>query len=434
MSGPQEISLPLRRSAELNATLSSCCGFTGEVTLTDSAIIILLAGALGASDTLSMLTTSLLPLFFGLLLLPNATLINRVGVRRLINGACGISAAAYFCAAASPFFGQGAKMVLLASIVLFSLSLSGFIAGWFPLADSFITADRRIVFFGRMRFCHQLTALAFLTVSGLLVGKESPIWKLQMLLFAAAVIYVGRLVFISRIPSVFSGLEANGVTSLRAALSRALRNKPLVGFSLYIFVLNFAAYGTVPLTLLYLKKSLNAPDNVVVFVSALALGGMLAGYYRVGRIVACIGVKQSLLLFHATFALANLAIFFVGGGGMAAYVLIGIIVMTYSFMIAAASVVVAGEMMALSKAGDKVVSMAFFGTFYYGGFGFSRLMTSLSLGSGIFASDWRVGSSSFSHYQTLFLLFALAILFAAVFLLFVPAVFPKGEFNYRPET
>ena len=63
-----------RRKSEWKAILSSCCGFTGEVALTDSAVILLFAAGLGAGDELAMLTTSLLPLFNGLLLIPMAAL------------------------------------------------------------------------------------------------------------------------------------------------------------------------------------------------------------------------------------------------------------------------------------------------------------------------------------------------------------------------
>lgn len=71
------------------------------------------------------------------------------------------------------------------------------------------------------------------------------------------------------------------------------------------------------------------------------------------------------------------------------------------------------------------------GTFYYGGFGVSRLTTSLLLGSGMLASKWSVCGLIFCRYQTLFMLFAAAIVFAAAFLLIVPAIFPKGDYIYN---
>ena len=65
-------SVPTVRSAERLAVLSSCCGFPGEVVLTDSAVVILFAGMLGAGDMLSLLTTSFLPFFNGLCMIPMA--------------------------------------------------------------------------------------------------------------------------------------------------------------------------------------------------------------------------------------------------------------------------------------------------------------------------------------------------------------------------
>ena len=41
---------PVRLRAERLATASSCCGFLGEVMLTDSAVIILFAGMLGVAS------------------------------------------------------------------------------------------------------------------------------------------------------------------------------------------------------------------------------------------------------------------------------------------------------------------------------------------------------------------------------------------------
>ena len=91
---------PVRLRAERLATASSCCGFLGEVTLTDSAVIILFAGMLGAGDALSMITTSVLPLLNGLCIIPMAGLAMKIGMRRQILRACFCASAAYFTAVA----------------------------------------------------------------------------------------------------------------------------------------------------------------------------------------------------------------------------------------------------------------------------------------------------------------------------------------------
>ena len=417
-----------RRAAERDATLSSCCGVLGEVTLTDSAVIILFAGMLGAGEMLSLLTTSLLPLLNGLCVIPMAWLAARVGAKRLMLRACALATDAYFLAVASPFLGNWAAAALLTTITLFALSLTGFIAGWFPTLDSFLAPERRGVFLGRMRFFHQLTAVAFLFLVGLAIGKNPPVWKLQAVLLVGAAIFLGRMLFIARIP-VFA-TPRRDAPGFKAGLLAAIGNKPLTGFSLYLFVLNLAAYGTVPLTLLYLKKALHAPDNVIVIISALALFGLLLGYLGAGWTLKRWGTRDALLGFHLCFALVNLSLFFVGGGGAPAYALIAALLLVYSFAIAAASIVSSSEMMALAAPGNKTMAMAFCGAFYYGGSGLSRLVASLVLGAGLLAPEWHLGGMRVCHYQTLFLLYAVAVVFAAAFLVVVPAIFPEKDQVY----
>ncbi|OGV36315.1 MAG: hypothetical protein A2X48_08750 [Lentisphaerae bacterium GWF2_49_21] len=414
--------------AEINATLSSCCGFLGEVTLTDSAIIILFAGMLGAGDMFSMITTSLLPLFNGICIIPMAWLAARIGSKKLIIRACTLSAIAYFLAVSSPFFGKWASAVLLTAILLFALCLTGFIAGWFPMLDSFLSRKRRPVFFSRMRFSHQLTAVLFLFLVGFAIGKEPSIWKLQLVLLIGAIVFTGRIFFISRIP-VFDAQKREEL-GFKDGLMAAIGNKPLAGFSIYLFVLNLAAYGTIPLTTLYLKKHLNAPDNVIVIISAVALFGMLLGYFFSNKIIRHMGVKDSLLAFHVSLAFTNLSLFFIGKGNAITYILIAGLLLIYSFTVAAASIVSSSEMMALVKSDNKIMSMAFCGAFYYGGSGLSRMISSLILGAGLLSSEWHIGTMRICHYQTLFLIYTVFIVFAATFLILVPAIFPKGEYIY----
>ncbi len=86
--GTSSISLPLteekRLSCERNATLSTCFGAMGDVTLSDSAILILFAQMLGAGDMYSMLSTSLLPLFNGLCIIPMAFVAEKTGCQKRI--------------------------------------------------------------------------------------------------------------------------------------------------------------------------------------------------------------------------------------------------------------------------------------------------------------------------------------------------------------
>lgn len=417
-----------KRKAEWLATLSACCGATGDVTLTDSAMIILFAATMGASDMFSMLTTSLLPLFNGLCIIPMAWLAIRLGNKRIIVVLSALSVVAYLLIVLAPQFGRGAALVLIVMMVMFALFHAGYVAGWFPLLDSFLAPGRRSAYLSRMRFSWQISSAAFLFVVGALIGKNPPLWKLQLALFAGALVFCGRALAISRIPTFPT--EREGRPRFREGLLAALANKPLAGYSVYMFVLNLAAYGTLPLVTLHLKRALHAPDNVTVIISAVTLVGMLVGSLCAGRIINRWGIKATLLAAHAMYAIINLALFLIGRGTPVTYLLVGVLVFLYSFVFASSSIASTSEMMALATPGNKTMAMAFFGTFYYTGSGLSRLMSSIVLGSGILASEWRIGSVTFCHFQSLFLIYAVAVAFAAMLLVIVPAVFPKGEYLY----
>lgn len=419
---------PICRAAERNATLSACCGALGDVTLTDSAVIILFAGMLGAGDMFSMITTSLIPLFNGICIIPMAWVATKIGNKTLIIRVCSLAAIAYFAVVLSPFFGTLSSTVMMTMLVCFAFCHTGYVAGWFPVLDSFLTPARRSDYLSNMRFSWQLTSVVFLFLAGFLIGKEPPVWKLQCVLLCAAVIFTGRIFFIWRIKA--PSAPQKETIGFREGLMTAIRNKPLVGYSVYLFVLNMAAYGTIPLVIIYLKKYLKAPDNIIVMISSVTMVGMLSGSILAGKVIRRWGIKDTLLGIHISYAFVNLGIFFIGHGSVAMYILITVLLFIYSFTFASASIASTSEMMALASPGNKTMAMAFCGTFYYGGSGLSRMITSLILGSGMLASEWHIGSMKICHYQTLFLFYAAAIILAAMFLVVVPAIFPKGEYVY----
>ena len=419
-----------RRSCEKKATLSACFGAMGDVTLTDSAIIILFAQMLGAGDMFSMLTTSLLPLFNGICIIPMAWLASRIGYQKLIVRICMVSAFAYYMVVASPFLGGGRITVgiMIGMIVLYAYCNTGYVAGWFPMLDTFLLKERRSIFLSSMRFSWQLSSALFLLAAGFFVGRNPSLRQLQLVLLVGATIYLGRIFFISRIP-VYK-VDKKGSYGFKEGLQLALANKPLAGDSVYLFILNLAAYGTLPLSTIYLKRYLHAPDNIIVMISALNMVGMLLGSIGAGRIITRWGIKDTLLGIHITYALVNFSLFFIGEWNTVTGILIASLMMVYSFTFASASIASTSEMMALATPGNKAMAMAFCGTFYYGGSGLSRLISSLVLGSGLLAPHWSIGSMRICHYQTLFLVYSIMIVFAAMFLVVVPAVFPKGEYVY----
>lgn len=431
----QTIPLTLKESkkAEINSICSACCTSMGDVPFVDAAIIILYANMLGASEMFSMITTSLSPMAIGLFSLLATMAVGKQKYQTSILQATMVSLFLFGMIVLAPFFGKWAVAVLLISLALFSICHTVYVAAWFPLLSSFLYPERRSNYFGRMRFSWQLSSSLLLLLIGLAIGKNPPIGHLQIVMLISLCIFAAKLYFIAMIPTFETREEVKEKFSFREGLKKAMANKPLTGFSVYSFILNLAAYGTIPMVSLYMKKGLCAPDNVIVLISSVALGGMLTGSFFSGGLIRRYGVKLILLAVHITYALANIALFLLGKGCMPdtwLYITIGAVLFAYSFMYACSDIASTCEMMLLATPGNKMVAMSFYNGFNYCGRGMSRMLTSLILGSGALAAHWTLGGIEFSHYQTLFLTYAICVCFAASLLVVVPAIFPEGDYHY----
>ncbi len=379
-----------RKKAERFATWSSCCGVTGEVTLTDSAVVILYAGALGAGEFWSLATTAVLPFCNGVLLLPFACGFRRVDGRRLMRNSCMVATAAYLLAVAAPWFGSGAVVALLSALLGFAVAIPGFIAGWFPLLDTFVSASRRTAFLGCMRFFHQLTAVGFLLAVSAFAGKTPSVAVLQLILLGGALIFAGREFFLSRIP-VLPTEVAEEALPWRVGLRRAWRNHRLGWFSVYEFWLNLALFGMVPLAMLYLKQELAAGDNTVIAVSAAALGGMLLGYLGAAPLLRRWGEFGAFWRFHGFGVILAFLLGWSDCSGKFGVIWLSLLLAAVNFTIAATSVFCSAVMMRLASPGNKRIAMAWCGSFYYLGGGAARLVAPALLGLGC----WRENIGAF---------------------------------------
>ena len=398
----------------------------GDVPFTDAAVIILYANMLGASEAFSLITTSMLSLAIGCFSIFAVRWVKRdSSYQWTILKATAMALAMFGVITAAPYFGGWAVPVLLLALMLFAVNHAIYIAAWFPLLDTFLEKDRRSSYLGRMRFSWQLASALLLGAISFFIGKNPPIGKLQLVMLFSMLVFSFKFFFIAAVPQFGSREESR--FGFHDGLLRALGNKPMAGFSVYLFILNVASYGTIPVVTLYLKKSLHAPDNVIVLISSVVLCGMLCGSFFAGRIIRSWGMKATFLLAHFGYGTVNLLLFFVGRSlfpSQEIYWVIGVLLFGYSFLFACSNISSSSEMMTLATPGNKVMAMAFCNSFYYGGLGLSRLLTSLIIGSGALAPAWLLGRWEITRYQTLFLLYALCIALSSALLLLVPAVFP----------
>ena len=412
------------------AILSACFGSPSAIMIQDSAVIILFAGMLGAGSMLSMVTTALFGVMYCLFLIPSAYTAAKFGYKRQIIRATYLGAVSVVLLALSPYLGSWAKYGMLSTLVFFGVMMTLYAAAWFPFLDEFLPQEERSNFFGMLRFSWQSCCTVFFFVCGLIMGKEPDLWVLQTIIIITAVALLGRAYFVGKIEVRETDRKP---LNFRHGLEMVLANKPLVGFSVYLAFLYLAAQGTVPLTYIYLKNYLHTPDNVVVIISSLALGGTIIGFLCSGRMISKLGVKKMLLSIHMAFATINFLLFAFSGAGTLSLVIITLLLVFYGFFIAASSVAVSSEMMALATPNNKAVAMAFCASLYSAGLGGARILSSFIIGSGVLAPEWSIGSMKLTMFHTMYLGYGLAILFVCTLLVIVPAIFPKGEYHYVPQ-
>ena len=369
------------KKAENLAILSSCCGVTGEAVLTDSAVILLFAASLGGKEYLGLLSMAVLPLLNGLLILPLAKLSNRFGNRKLITGANILALCGYFLAASAPWWGNTpGKMILLGGILFFSICQTGFLAGWFPFLESFLLPERRTLFLGRMRFYHQLAAVSFLGLTAFLIGREPAVNVLQRVLFLGGIIFAGRILFISLIAK-FPEVDRKSLPWL-SGIRSAVKNPALKYFSFYTLLLNLGLFSPAGVILQQCKSIYYIPENELILISGSVIAGPVAGYATAAFLEKIYGKWNLLTALHFLGLGAIFSLLFITPETLWGKFAATLLLMTISFVIAAGSVICGATVMAFAPPGNKTLAMAFWGCFYYGGGGFSRLFAAFTISCG----------------------------------------------------
>lgn len=401
-----------------HAKLSSCYGAVAQVMVKDSSVFIIFAALLGAGEMISVMTTSLVDMGVALLMIPFAYLSDRFGLKRQSVTASLVTLGAMTLAAAAPWFGGAAGAVLVLSLSIFSVAISAHLAAWFPLLDGVVPPAERSVFFGHMRFLWQLVSAVFVFLSGWFVGRYATIGRLQIIILIGALGALGRAWHVSRITE----LPAPEMLNIRATLADILRNRPLVGFSVYLFFLYATAGAAVPVVFVFCRNHLAMPDNMVVLLSAVSMAGLIVGYLFGGIFIKRYGAKPVFLAAHMFFGILNFMLLAAHKGSAGTFAFVSAIVFVYGFLFACASVGVSSELPALASPRNKAVSIAFGFSLYSAGIGFSRGATSLVLGSGMLAPAWTAMGVGFTHYHSLFLAFGCGVISVSVLLVLIPAL------------
>ena len=418
------------RRYRLYATLGALFGCFAEVMLDSTAIVIVYLTMLGGSNTLTMLATSLTAAAGLVLSIPLSGVLDRIGVKRMVPLSCLMAVLANALMAAAPWAGAArASYVALAGCFLFCVSRPLWSVSWYPLLGMILKPSQRADFFGQMRFTYYVATGITFALVGRWMGRQPALWMMQTVIAAVGVLALTRWWFIARIrlpkhvPQKYD---------LKRALHISVTNSSLVGFSVYYCVLNLAFTAVLPMALLYLKRGLDCPANIVQYISIVGMAGSILSYLTYGWCTRHIGMRWLQLLIHAMFIAVPLGLFCCGKGVPGVYWWIGALLFLGYFANSSFGCVFGQETLALARPGNATMATALTQTYQCFGASSGRIGAAMLLNQGILCASWQCGSIVCSNFQTIFLICGLLAIFSLALVFLIPSLVPRHEDYYRP--
>ena len=420
----------VRRRGRNYATVSAVAGCVSEVMLDRSAIIILLFTMLHASPTVTMFSSSLSGVLGLFLMLPNAYIADRIGLKFSVKVACWTGFGGFMLVAVAPFFGRFAVSLALIGICIYCSQRSLYGSAWYPLLDNFLRADERGKFFSTMRTCYMIFNGTFLFLIGLVLERYVSIWLLQAIVAVAAGCLLIRWYCIKRFPE--DPEMKTGTYKFRQALYTSIRNSPLTGFSVYQCILVLGCTALLPLTLIYLRKYVQMEPGKVQLLSSVGVAGCIVGYFLYGFLTRRVKLKYLELVVHLAYLVLALLLFWLDKNTPGFAVYVGIIIfcdaVVGSWLMCNNSV----EYLALARPGNKTMAIAFCSTYSNLGAAIGRAGSSVLLGGVLLAPRWTFLGHTISVYQSVFLISALIVAMALWMLPILPSFVPEHEDYYNP--
>lgn len=411
------------------AILSACFGVVSQYILRESSIIILYATKIGAGSFITLLTTALQPLSIAVLIIPIAYIMEHTGKRALMIPALSVSIVGGVIVATAGFFQDASRVVLMVGLLLFSISVSFFAAGWFPLLQGIVPKQKRGTFFRNMRVSWQLVLTSFLFISVLFVGRDAPLYILQLIIFIAAIMMLGRILAIRKVPELPKRSETLG---LKDGLACIFCNRSLIRFSLYMFFLYLFSNATLPMSMMFAKRALHAPDNYTVFLSTIITIGQIIGYFSAGFVLQrWLTPRKLLLSANVIFILLNLLFLFIQQFNVVTALFLSALVMAYGACFAYSTIGLSSEVLALAQPNALNMSIATCVAFYISGQGLSRMLSGILLDAPFIPERWTLLGMPMSNYHVLYFGFGICLLFCFILIVFVPK--GKGEGGSVPQ-
>lgn len=383
------------------AILSSSFGAISVGLMRDSSIIVLYATMLGAGKFLALFTTAVQPLSLFVLILPTAYLMEYTGKKRIMVPALYIAVVAYLGVALAGFAPLQGKWLMLLCLSFFAAMMSIYTAGWMPLLRGVVPSGEKGRFFGRQRTMVQIVITTFLVFTVLMIGKDASLFTLQLIFAGGAFLVLGRLFYMAKIPEIPA---TNTAISLAGNLRGVIGNRPLVHFSVYLFLLYLLAYSSTPVAFVFTKLELKSPDNFLVLLTVCVSTGSICGYFLAGRICDRYSIRVLLLISQGIFGLLNLLFLTIHRYSPQNAIALAGILFLYGGVKAFVFVCASAGIFSLLKLDNINTSVAIWYAIQAAGSSLSRIISGIVLDSALLPETVTVNGFVFTKFHVLFAL------------------------------
>ena len=209
--------------------------------------------------------------------------------------------------------------------------------------------------------------------ASLLTWKDTSIQRLQLIVFIGSLLSLGRIFYIARIPE---RPLASHLPAFKARFIAAIRDKQLMRYSMYGFLLNLLICSTVPLGFGFVKYELEVSEHLVILISVFSNVSAVAGYYIGSKIIDRNHAGRLFFLVQILFVTVNM--FFLIFVTHSTFALIGsaFLICVSAALFAFSSVIATAKMFGMVKENNINVSLAVCFGLYNGGKGLSRVLSS----------------------------------------------------------
>jgi MFS family permease len=416
---------PRQQRAMRHAILAQCFGILGLLSFQSNLLLVYFA-SLGISSSRVLTYLSLPVLIVSLLRIPLSLLADRIGKKRLGTPGLVLTVIGFAMLAASGGLSDAAlQWAMLSGIVVFSIGTAMMEAGWFALLSPIVPEQVRGRFFGRLRMSWQLVGVLFFGGCAVFLSREASRGMYQVVLGLIAASMVMRVIFYMRLPEMEKPtLKPDG---FRAAMASAINATGYISFCAYVFLLSLCTMAYPMLFGLIEKKVLGLGDNQVVWLGSITAVGAIAGFFLGGKAVDRFGTRPVFLICHFGYALVGLGYLLRDAWPGSAMVAVWTLHFLFGVVMASSSIAITSEMLALIPAENKSLTTSICNTLYRGGHALSAILAAWALDSGMLNDAWTLAGLPMSGYDSILLLWSVAVVVLVVTLGLVPSVIHRAQ-------